>query len=50
LLSSATKVLDEATSKPSAREERRTQELRRLKDVVAEITAEDLEPKKGLSG
>jgi hypothetical protein len=39
-LSSATKVFDEATSKPSAREARQPQELRRLKDVVAQITAD----------
>jgi transposase len=50
LQSSATKIFDEAASKPSAREERQAQELRRLKDVVAEITAENLELKKGLSG
>jgi transposase len=50
LLSSATKVFDEPAGKPSAREERQAQELRRLKDVVAEITAENLELKKGLSG
>jgi transposase len=50
LLSSATKVFDEAASKPSAREQRQADELRRLKDVVAEITAENLELKKGLSG
>ena len=40
LLSSATKVFDEDTSKPSAWEARQTQELRRLKDVGAEITAD----------
>jgi transposase len=50
LLSSATKVFDATSSKPSAREERQVEELRRLKDVVAEITAENLELKKGLSG
>jgi hypothetical protein len=43
------KVFDEATSKPCARERRQTEELRRVKDVVAEITAENLELKKGLS-
>ena len=48
--SSASKIFDAAASKPSAREERQAQELRRLKDVVAEITAENLELKKGLSG
>src|SRR5690348_9552240 len=50
LQSSAAKVFDTAAAKPSAREERKAQELRRLKDVVAEITAENLELKKGLSG
>jgi transposase len=50
LQASAAKVFDEASSKPSAREEKQAQELRRLKDVVAEITAENLELKKGLSG
>jgi transposase len=50
LQSGAGKVFDEAESRPSAREERQAEELRRLKDVVAEITAENLELKKGLSG
>jgi transposase len=50
LQSSASTVFGEASSKPSAREERQAQELRRLKGVVAEITAENLELKKGLSG
>ena len=50
LLSSATKVFDAPAGKRSASEERKEAELRRLKDVVAEITAENLELKKGLSG
>ena len=50
LLSSATKVFDAPEGKRSASEERKEAELRRLKDVVAEITAENLELKKGLSG
>jgi transposase len=50
LQSSSSKIFEEATSKPSVREERQAVELRRLKDVVAEITAENLELKKGLSG
>src|ERR1700674_5084586 len=50
LQSSAVKIFDESASKPSAREERQAEELRRLKDVVAEITGENLELKKGLSG
>lgn len=35
--------------KPSAREQRLEAELRRAKDVIAEITAENLDLKKGLS-
>ena len=46
----ATKVFDAPEGKRSASEERKEAELRRLKDVVAEITAENLELKKGLSG
>ena len=50
LLSSATKVYaDGRESKPSAREQRLESELRRAKDVIAEITAENLDLKKGLS-
>jgi transposase len=50
LLSGATRVFDEHASKPSAAEEKKEAELRRMKDVVAEITAENLELKKGLLG
>ena len=50
LLSSAAKVFDAAESKRSVSEEKKEAELRRMKDVVAEITAENLELKKGLSG
>jgi transposase len=51
LLGSATKIFDGAgDSKRTASEEKRDAELRRMKDVVAEITAENLELKKGLSG
>ncbi len=50
MLSSATKVFDAADGKPNASEEKKEAELRRMKDVVAEITAENLELKKGLSG
>ena len=50
LLSSATKVFDEQASKRTASEEKKEAELRRMKDVIAEITAENLELKKGLSG
>ena len=50
LLSSATKVFDEQASKRNASEEKKESELRRMKDVIAEITAENLDLKKGLSG
>jgi transposase len=51
LLGSATQIFDAGTdSKRSASEERKEAELRRMKDVIAEITAENLELKKGLSG
>jgi transposase len=48
LLSSAAKVFDAGESKPSAKEQRMESELRRAKDVIAEITAENLDLKKGL--
>jgi transposase len=50
LLSSAGKVFDDQEGRRSAQEERKEVELRRFKDVVAELTAENLELKKGLSG
>ena len=50
LLSSAAKVFANGSEKPSAREERLAAQLTRAKDVIAEITAENLDPKKGLSG
>jgi transposase len=50
LLTSAAKVFaDGRESKPSAKEQRIESELRRAKDVIAEITAENLDLKKGLS-
>ena len=50
LLTSAAKVFaDGRESKPSAKEARMESELRRAKDVIAEITAENLDLKKGLS-
>jgi len=49
LMSSAAKVFaDVRESKPSAKEQRLETDLRRAKDVIAEITAENLELKKGL--
>jgi transposase len=49
LLSSAGKIFDAKAGRPSALEEKKAAELQRLKDVVVEITAENLELKKGLS-
>src|SRR5579863_1649065 len=48
LLGSAGKVFDRQSSGLSPQEERSERELRRLKDVIAEITAENLELKKTL--
>src|SRR5262249_4005880 len=50
LLGSAKQVFDEKAGRPSAQEEKKEAELQRMKDVIAEITAENLELKKGLSG
>ena len=50
LLGSAAEVFGSKPGRPSHEEERKAAEVRRLKDVIAEITAENLELKKGLSG
>jgi transposase-like protein len=50
LLGSAKRVFEDRTAQPSVREQRREAENQRLKNVIAEITAENLELKKGLSG
>jgi transposase len=50
LQASATNIFDARDNKRGAIEEKKEAELRRLKDVIAEITAENLELKKGLSG
>ena len=50
LLGSAKRVFDEKEGRPSAQEEKKAAELTRMKDVIAEITAENLDLKKGLSG
>ena len=50
LMKSAAKVFANGSEKPSAKEQRRDAELRRAKDVIAEITAENLDLKKGLWG
>jgi transposase len=49
LLSSAARIFDAKGGRPSAVEEKKEAELTRLKEVVVEITAENLELKKGLS-
>lgn len=50
LLGAAAKVFDNGQeSKPSAKQQRLESDLRRAKDVIAEITSENLELKKGLS-
>jgi transposase len=48
LLSSAKRVFDEKEGRPRAQEEKKVAELARMKSVIAEITAENLELKKGL--
>ena len=50
LLVSASRVFEDRNSKPSAQDRRHEAELQRLKNVIAEITAENLELKKRLSG
>jgi transposase len=50
LLGSAARVFKDRRGRPEAQEQRREAELRRLKDVIAEITAENLDLKKGRSG
>ena len=50
LLGSASRIFEERGAKPSVQEQRREAEIQRLKNVIAEITAENLELKKGLSG
>ena len=49
LLSSATRVFDETCKKQDAQQQRAARELSRMKDVIAEITAENLELKKTFS-
>ena len=50
LLGSATEVFDRKAPRNDADRERLERELARMKNVVAEITAENLELKKTLSG
>jgi transposase-like protein len=49
LLGSASRIFEEKTAKPNWEEQRRVAEVLRLKNVIAEITAENLDLKKGLS-
>jgi transposase len=49
LLGSAAEVFGSKAGRPSHEEERKAAEVRRLKDVIAEITAENLDLKTGLS-
>jgi transposase len=50
LLGSAARVFDGKPGRPDARMQRLEAENARFKGVIAEITAENLELKKGLSG
>jgi transposase len=49
LLASAGQVFDQKASTPSAEQSRAAAQLARMKDVIAEITAENVELKKTLS-
>ena len=49
LLGAADRVFEKKEAKASAREERLSKELTRAKDVIAEITAENLDLKKTFS-
>jgi transposase len=50
LLCSAARIFEDQRGRRDAQELRREVELQRLKNVIAEITAENLDLKKGLSG
>jgi transposase-like protein len=50
LLSSASQIFEKKSKKRNVEQERAGRELTRMKDVIAEITAENLELKKTLSG
>jgi transposase len=49
LSGAAERIFEKKQSQPTAREERLSSELRRAKDVIAEITAENLDLKKTFS-
>lgn len=50
LLGLAERVFEDRRGRPDAREQRREAEVQRLKNVIAEITAENLDLKKVRSG
>ena len=50
LLGSAARVFEDKRGRPNIQEQRREAEVQKLKNVIAEITAENLELKKGLLG
>jgi transposase len=50
LLGSASRVFADKRGRGDAQEQRREAELQRLKNVIAEITAENIDLKKGRSG
>ena len=50
LLEAAERIFEKKENKPSAREQRLSTQLSRAKDVIAEITAENLDLKKTFSG
>src|SRR5712671_4765792 len=49
LLGAGERIFEKRQNKPTAREERLSSELSRAKDVIAEITAENLDLKKTFS-
>jgi transposase-like protein len=49
LLGSASKIFDAKSGRPTAAESKAAADVARYKDVIAEITSENLELKKGLS-
>lgn len=50
LLASAAQIFEEKPKRRDVQQEQRAREMARMKDVIAEITAENLELKKTLSG
>jgi transposase len=50
LLGSAARVFEDRRGRPNAQQERLVAEVARFKGVIAEITAENLDLKKGRSG